>query len=563
MKNITLRIRALLLFCFCSIVSLVLGVGFLSRHWLQNVSEQNESMINNEVALAILSEQASIYNLNLRRYEKDFFLNIRNSEKRESYRKKHDDTVVSLLKCISEIDRIASGVPDIKQALGQHIKDVKEYFDQYVSGCRIVFEQTKVIVDVTPEKGNEMIAKFKEPTHRFESSINKISDWCASKYKASTEKSIIITQKYIKIITWTTVGIALLGLVASFLLSQIITQPIQKIQKGITSIAKGDLTEVIITNDRIGIGQIGDAINEMTANLNTIVKELLHNASNLASASEELSATSTQLAYSSDELNSQFGTIAIASDEMSINLKTMTHTTEHVSGSMNTVAAAIEEMSVSVNEVSSHCSKESRIAKEALEKVRDTQKITTDLNVSANEIGKVIEIIENIAAQTNLLALNATIEAASAGERGKGFAVVANEVKQLSLQTADATQQIAKRIDAMQKSTHASVAAMEHINAIIEEVSRISETIAFAVEEQSATTKEIAKNIFSVSSSSKEMVQNIQNTATGSTEVSHNIQSAKEASVHVSAGATEINASANELSKMSASLKNIVGKFKV
>src|SRR5207302_9996194 len=117
------------------------------------------------------------------------------------------------------------------------------------------------------------------------------------------------------------------------------------------------------------------------------------------------------------------------------------------------------------------------------------------LGVSSAEIGEVIKVITSIAQQTNLLALNATIEAARAGEAGKGFAVVANEVKELAKQTAKATDDISRKITAIQADTKGAVEAIGQIGQIIDQINDIQNTIATAVEEQTAVTGEISRNV--------------------------------------------------------------------
>ena len=117
------------------------------------------------------------------------------------------------------------------------------------------------------------------------------------------------------------------------------------------------------------------------------------------------------------------------------------------------------------------------------------------LGESSAEIGNVVKVITSIAEQTNLLALNATIEAARAGEAGKGFAVVANEVKELAQETAKATEDIARRVQAIQGDTTAAVAAIEEISSIVAQISDRQTTIASAVEEQTATTSEMSRSV--------------------------------------------------------------------
>jgi methyl-accepting chemotaxis protein len=118
-----------------------------------------------------------------------------------------------------------------------------------------------------------------------------------------------------------------------------------------------------------------------------------------------------------------------------------------------------------------------------------------NLSSSAEKIGSVVGIINDIAEQINLLALNATIEAARAGEAGKGFSVVASEVKNLANQTAKATSEINVIITSMQNETKTSVSSIMDVSTTIGEINTVSTTIAAAVEEQNASTQEIARNI--------------------------------------------------------------------
>ena len=168
---------------------------------------------------------------------------------------------------------------------------------------------------------------------------------------------------------------------------------------------------------------------------------------------------------------------------------------------------------------------------------------------SSAEIGEVIKVITSIAQQTNLLALNATIEAARAGEAGKGFAVVANEVKELAKQTAKATEDISRKITAIQTDTQGAVEAIGTITGVISQVNDISGTIATAVEEQSATTNE--------------MTRNVADAAKGSGEITHNIAGVAEAARGTSTSAQESQKAADELAAMAAQLRNLVGQFKI
>ncbi|MGA8272350.1 MAG: methyl-accepting chemotaxis protein, partial [Candidatus Sulfotelmatobacter sp.] len=178
-----------------------------------------------------------------------------------------------------------------------------------------------------------------------------------------------------------------------------------------------------------------------------------------------------------------------------------------------------------------------------------TTATVSKLGESSNEIGQVIKVITSIAQQTNLLALNATIEAARAGEAGKGFAVVANEVKELAKETAKATEDISRKIEAIQTDTKAAVEAIASISEVINQVNGISNTIATAVEEQNATTNEMARNVSEA--------------AHGSGEITSNIAGVAQAAESTSRGAGDTQKAAQQLVETSAELRRLLEQFKI
>lgn len=335
-----------------------------------------------------------------------------------------------------------------------------------------------------------------------------------------------------------TMGLALgsaiaLSLLLSIWIGRLIARPLRRTVTVLEAVSRGELDHRLEVSSRDEVGQMAGALNGTLETIGAAFRQLDANAQALAAASEELSAVAGQMSGSAQESASQATLVSAAAEQVSRNVQT--------------VATGTEEMSASIREIAQNASSAANVAADAVGVAQSTNATVAKLGESSTEVGNVIKVINSIAEQTNLLALNATIEAARAGEAGRGFAVVANEVKELAQETSKATEDISRRIEAIQADTDAAVTAIAEIAQIIGQINDTQTTIASAVEEQTATTNEMSRNVAEA--------------AAGSTDIAQNISGAARSADDTTAAAGSTSQAAEELARMAAEMRVLVGQF--
>jgi len=355
----------------------------------------------------------------------------------------------------------------------------------------------------------------------------------------------------------------LISLVLYFFLNFLLA-PLSRMAGMMQNISTGeaDLTKRLGFSSDDEIGILGKSFDTILEKLQRLIHDVSDKTTVLSSSSDELSTAAEQLASTAEEVDVQSGSAASAAEQATVNISGISASSEQMSSSVHAIATSIEEMSASLNVVASNCQDESRIAATANEKAQATRTLMDRLGTAAREIGKVVQVISDIADQTNLLALNATIEAASAGESGKGFAVVANEVKELARQTARATQEIGRQVESMQQTAEAALNAIEEITKVIEEVNGISQGIVTAVEEQSSTVNQISSNVMGVSMGASEVSKNVSESAEGLSEVSKTVQTVSQSVSDTAQGINQIKSNASGLSQLAQALRAIISQYR-
>ncbi len=332
------------------------------------------------------------------------------------------------------------------------------------------------------------------------------------------------------------IGVSLRAVTQSMALEQNnakLRSKVDQLLSVVSAAAKGDLTKEVKVLGSDAIGQMGDGLQGFLTELRHNIGTIALNAQGLTASSEQLTSIGQQISDNAETTSDRASAVSAAAGE--------------VSNSVETVAAAAEQMNASIRVVADSADAASSVATQGVEIARTANATVAKLGESSNEIGNVIKMITTIAEQTNLLALNATIEAARAGEAGKGFAVVANEVKDLAKETGQATDDISRKIEAIQVDTRSAVEAIEKIGEIIGKIHEIQEGIASGVEQQATTTDEIMRVLAGA--------------ATGSAEIAHSITSVSQVAQDTLSGATQAQQAAVELSKTAVNLQQMVGRF--
>ncbi|QDW62434.1 methyl-accepting chemotaxis protein [Oerskovia sp. KBS0722] len=329
------------------------------------------------------------------------------------------------------------------------------------------------------------------------------------------------------------VATGLVAVVAALFLgawtNRVLVGRINRVREVAEALSSGDLTQTSGLAPTDELGDAGLALDKGVTTIRGLVSGLARSAGTLAGGTEQLAQVASRFSASSEETAAQSGVVAAAAEQVSQNVRT--------------VAAGAEQMGASIREIAQNSNEAAKVANRATDRAASTNVTVQKLGTSSQEIGDVVKVITSIAEQTNLLALNATIEAARAGEAGKGFAVVASEVKE----TAKATEDIARRVEAIQDDTSSAVGAIGEIADIIGRINDYQLTIASAVEEQTATTTEMSRGV--------------QESATGASEIAGNITGIATAASSTAEAIQQMNDSIAELARTSADMESDAAKF--
>ncbi|WP_407316641.1 methyl-accepting chemotaxis protein [Pseudomonas sp. nanlin1] len=284
---------------------------------------------------------------------------------------------------------------------------------------------------------------------------------------------------------------------------------------------------------------------------------------NLRSTLQGITGSSQQLATAADQLNS-------VTDESARGLTQQNHEIEQAATAVNEMTSAVEEVArnaVSTSQASKDATNSAGDGRDLVqETVEAIERMSTDVQATAalvgnlatesRDIGKVLDVIRNLAEQTNLLALNAAIEAARAGEAGRGFAVVADEVRALAHRTQQSTSEIERMIASIQGGTAQAVESMRNSTERAESTLSIAKGAGQALDTINSAIAQINERNLVIASAAEEQAQVAR-------EVDRNLVNIRDLSVGSAAGAEQTSAASGELSRLAVDLNTLVARFRI
>ncbi len=340
-------------------------------------------------------------------------------------------------------------------------------------------------------------------------------------------------------------------LLVFWFLRRVVSQPLAALLTRMRDIAEGegDLTRRVDAERGDEVGQLGRAFNTFIQKMHDVIREVATSSCEVASAATQIAAASEEMAAGMHEQMQQVTQITSAMEEMSASVVEVANKSALAADSATESGKVAEEG----GSVVAHTVEGMHAINEA---VSASATSVEALGKRGEQIGQIIDVINDIAEQTNLLALNAAIEAARAGEHGRGFAVVADEVRKLADRTTKATEEIARSIETIQTETTQAVERMNTGTQQVQAGVEHAQQAGSSLEEIVAKARSVTEMIRSIAAAAQEQ-------AAASEQVSRNVESISAVTRQASEGAGQAAAAAAQLSVKAEQLQRLVGQFKL
>ncbi len=500
MRNMRIGARlALAFFTTLVITAAVAAAGFWG---MNSVSSTTMDILNNDARASRVADDARNHTLGLRRFEKDFFLNVGDATADSNYVTQWNAEYDGLRTTLADLEKLADDDADRKA-----VESAKKELASYAAGFQKVEQMVKDGRVKTPQEGNKEISAYKEPIRGLAQAAEELADRHAKQMAKDAVVMQDVSGRARTLLLSFLVVAVILSILVSVTITRSVTEPLRKVVEVVERVAGGDLRASAEVDRKDEIGKLQQATREMTDKLGQVIGEVRSGADALTAAAGQVSATSQSLSQGTGEQ----------------------------AASVEETTSSLEEMSASITQNAENSRQTEQMATKGAHDADDSGKAVKETVEAMKNIAERISIIEEIAYQTNLLALNAAIEAARAGEHGKGFAVVATEVRKL----AERAQKAAGEIGGLAGS---SVKVAEKSGQLLVELVPAIKKTADLVQEVAAASQEQSTGVSQINKAMSQVDQVTQRNASA---------------------AEELSSTSEEMAAQAESLKQVIGFFQV
>ena len=501
LKNMQISRRLLLGFgVVLALLLIVAGAGYWG---LDSVKQETISMLQGDAKIAEYAAAINEDTLQMRRAEKDTFLNIDDAKIRQSYFDKWKVQREELKDHLASISKKNLSADD-KATVHKMEEDATNYENGYSKVIGLI-EDGHI---KTPQAANTAIIEYKSAIHDLEQTAQELS---TAHFKIMAGKDQVMAefaQRTMFLMLFVVIVASIVSILTAQVIARSVSRPVETMTAHLAEMAAGggDLTRRIEVKSTDEVGQMCASLNEFLEKLEKIIIEVKGGAGSISSAAQQVSSTSSSLSQGTSEQ----------------------------AASVEETTSSLEEMSASITQNSDNSRMMEQVASKGAREAEESGKAVKQTVDAMKSITEKINIIDEIAYQTNLLALNAAIEAARAGEHGRGFAVVATEVRKL----AERSQTAAKEISGLASD---SVKVAEHSGKLLDELVPSIQKTADLVKEVSAASREQSSGVNQINKAMSQVDQVTQRNASS---------------------AEELSSTAEEMASQSEALAQLVGFFK-
>ncbi|BBF87275.1 methyl-accepting chemotaxis protein I [Aquitalea magnusonii] len=549
MKNLSIAVRITTGF---GLLLLALAIiGSITLQGLGRIDQRVEEVSSHELVFFRDVSQLRVHMGNLRRFEKDYYLNIANSAKRAEYLGKWKDTYAKAQETVGKLSQsLAEGNNSLSSSLSGPVRKQGELLQAYADGFNTVSSQVEAGSISTPADGNAAIGKFKENVHQMEAMLQTISSAAVDAVNALGSQ-INTTSASVRNAVMALLAIALLlGILLSWLIIRSIRHPLNSMRDSSQQLAQSrDLRQQFPDLGRNELGSMGRSVSDLVGTVRTLIQESHGYSSRLVGVADQLGHVSDHVAKASHQQSEAASASAASIEQMTVSIQMVSDNTQ-----------GVEEQ---VRNATGEATRSSQLASQAAAEIQqiassitETAQVIEQLNQRSGEIGDIVKVIRDIADQTNLLALNAAIEAARAGEMGRGFAVVADEVRKLAERTASATAEISTRISGVQTDTRQAFVSMQQANSRIETGVGSAQQVAQSLQLIRELSQRSVDKIGDVAGAIKEQSQ-------ASQDVARNVEQIAQMNDSTNRSVQESHQLAQQLKELSAALDDSLNRFRV